>query len=98
MKRIKPNERRVSILDAAVRVAERHGYISMTRQQIADEAGVSGPLVQHYFHTMPKLRRAVMRHAVKRGCLPIIAQGLVAKDEQATLAPEELKRAALGQF
>ncbi len=87
--------RKADILTAAIKVAEASHYKYMTRDAIAAEAGVSGSLVQHYFHTMTQLRRDVMRKAV-RGDFPIIvAQGLVAGDKHAKAAREVHKSAAL---
>lgn len=97
MKRDNNTARRKSaILDAAVRVAERKHYAIMTRQDIAAEAGVTGPLVQHYFGTMDQLRRAVMRKAVRDGVLRVIAQGLIAGNPHAAQASAELKEQARG--
>lgn len=88
--------RKAAILDAAVRVAERKHYALMTRQDIAAEAGVTGPLVQHYFGTMEQLRRAVMRKAVRDRVLRVIAQGLIAGNPHAMQASPALKSAARG--
>ena len=90
-KRMKPTERKLEILDAALLVAERGNYASITRDAIAKQAGVSSTLVQHYFGSMTKLKRAVMRRAVKCGNLTVIAQGLIAKDEHAMNAPHALR-------
>lgn len=87
--------RKNSILAAALIVAARSHYAHMTRSAVALEAGVSGPLVQHYFGTMPQLRRDVMRKAVRDGVLIVIAQGLVAGDKHAKAAQEVHKAAAL---
>lgn len=94
-KRLHPDIRRDEILAAALLVAAGNHYAHMTREQIAQQAGVAGPTVQHYFGTMALLRRAVMRWAVRTRCLPVIAQGLVAGDVHARGASEELRREAL---
>ena len=94
-KRLEPDIRLAEILKAALVVATRGHYARMTRAQIAEQAGVAGSLVQHYLGTMPKLREAVMREAVERQCLAVIAQGLLAKDPHALCAPEALRRQAL---
>ncbi len=94
-KRLKPDDRRTEILAAALIVATNGHYARMTRAQIAEQAGVAGPTVQHYLGTMPKVRKAVMREAVNRRCLVVIAQGLLAKDQHALYAPEALRREAL---
>lgn len=95
MTRLKPNDRRDQILDAAIHVAEREGYARMTRDQIADHAGVATGLVSHYFGTMPQLRRTVMRHAVIRENLIVIGQGIAAGDLHALKAPYEVKQDAM---
>jgi len=94
-KRLEPNARRAEILAAALIVAANGHYARMTRAQIAGMAGVAGPTVQHYLGTMSELREAVMREAVSRQCLVVIAQGLLAKDQHALCAPETLRRQAL---
>lgn len=66
----------------------------MTRDLIAAQANVSPGLVSLYLGTMTKLRRTVMREAVKRGMASIVAEGLAERDPQALKAPAELKSAA----
>ena len=94
-KRLHPEVRRDEILTAALVVAAKYHYAHITRSQVAAEAGITGPTVQHYFGTMAKLRRAVMRTAIHSRCLKVIAQGLVADDPHAKGAPEALRREAL---
>lgn len=92
--RANPELRKGSILDAAVQLAKKQGYSNISRQQIAELAGVSTGLVTKYFGTMPQMRRAIMRSAITRGIPEIVAQGMAAGDRQAGKAPEELKAAA----
>ena len=86
--------RKAEILAAALIVATEGHYAHMTRASIAAIAGVTGPLVQHYLGTMPELRREVMKAAILAKNLTVIAQGLMAKDIYAELAPKELRQAA----
>lgn len=90
-----PKERTAELLEAALEVAAESGYLQMTRQAIAERVGVTPALVTHRFSTMAELRRLVMRQAVKREVLAIIAQGLAVKDAHAMRAPADLKRKAL---
>jgi AcrR family transcriptional regulator len=92
--RLQPTARKSALLDAALVVAQRDGYDHMTREAIAAQYQVSPGLVSHHLGTMPQLRRAVMRAAVARGVLGIIARGLSLKDPQALRAPDDLKRKA----
>jgi hypothetical protein len=45
--------------------------------------------------TMREFRRKLMRYAVRVQCLPVIAQGLAARDPHAQKAAPELKQKAL---
>lgn len=87
-------ERREEILSAALKLARQGNYQSITRDAIADEAGVSFGLVTRYFGTMNNLRRDVMRAAIKLEKAEIVAQGLALGDKHARKAPEELKKEA----
>lgn len=88
-------DRRAQILAAAVTLAAKRGYQNVTRDEIAQAAGISAGLVNKYFETMIRLRRDVMRAAVRERNLAIIAQGVAMRDRQAMKAPDELKQAAL---
>lgn len=66
----------------------------MTRECIAIAAGVSPALVSLRLGTMEALRRSVMRAAVKREVVPVVAEGLAAGDAQAKKASDELKKRA----
>lgn len=80
MSRLKPEERKEQILSTAVVVALRDGFNNFTRDGVAKQAGVSMGLINRYFSNMPKLRKAVMRRAIKQEILAIIGQGLAIKD------------------
>ena len=93
-RRMGKRARHDSILDAALRVAEHRGYQMMTRDDIALAAGCSPALVSEVLGTMQALRRSVMRAAVSREVLPVIAQGLALRDVHAIRAPESVRLAA----
>lgn len=90
-----PDERKAAILAACLKLAERSDYRYMTRSQIAGVAGCSNNLITYYFDSMSKLRAAVMSLAIEKQSLPIIRQGLLARDTRAMKAPETLRRAAV---
>ena len=93
MPRIEKKIRKESLLAAAMRVATRVGYTTMTRTQIAAEAGVSDALVSVHWGSMEAIRKAVMRHAVTTGDTAIVAQGLAVRDRIAVRAHPDLKKA-----
>lgn len=83
------------VLDAALKCAEQHGLYAMTRRQIADAAGVAAGTVSYRFEDMAGMRAAVVRAAIERKCLPIIAAAVVQRHELAADIPAELKQAAM---
>lgn len=89
-------ERMAQILKAALDVcSKKTTYNRVTRDQIAERAGIAPTLITYHFGTMDSLRRDIMREAVRAECLPVIAQGLVARDRHALKAPEALRTRAL---
>ncbi len=92
---LKDEVRRDQILTAAIDMALSTGYNSLTRDGIAKQAGVASGQVNHKFNTMTQLRRNVMRAAVSRELLPIIASGLAMGDVHAQKAPQWLQEKAV---
>lgn len=88
-------ERKAAILAAALALAPSVGYARLTRDDIGRRAGMAPALVSYYFGTMPDLRRAIMREAIRVECLAVIAQGLAVRDRHALRASDELRRRAL---
>lgn len=74
--RTNPFLRKRHILDAAVELSVTHGYFQVTREQVAEAAGVSSSLVSQYY-SMSELREAIMETAVTREIPEIIAQGII---------------------
>ncbi|WP_286931120.1 TetR family transcriptional regulator [Marinobacter sp.] len=88
-------ERRELILEAAIETALAVGWRSMTRDHIAERAGVACGLVGQYFDGgMTGLRDEVMRKAVLRGLAPIVAEGLASRHAEALQASRAVKRKA----
>lgn len=85
------------LVDVALKIAETKGWQAMTREAIAKRAECSTGIVSLRFKTMENMRRTVMRAAVKREVLAVVAQGLTMKDRHALKAPEELRQRALAQ-
>lgn len=94
-KRLDPDARKAAILTAAVKLATEKHYQTITRDDVAQAAGVSAGLVTRYFFAMPELRRRVMEEAVRRELLPVIAQGLAHGCPVAAGAPAWLRAKAL---
>jgi hypothetical protein len=93
--RANPALRKDHILNIAVLMSRELGYTRITRDKVAEGAGVSMGLVTRYFGTMGQLKTAIMRRAIKQGITEVIAQGLANGDEHAKKADPELKEAAI---
>lgn len=97
-KRLDPKDRTEQLLEVALQLAARHGLATITRNQIAEDAGVAPSLVSARLGTMDDMRRSVMRRAIKTETLPVIAAGLLAKDRYALRAPEDLRQRAIASI
>lgn len=95
MTRLNPEVRKAQLIDVALKLAAKHGLANVRRDQIAEAADVSPGLVSHALGTMTEMRRTIMRQAIAREVLPIIAEGIVAKDKTALKAPDALRKRAL---
>jgi AcrR family transcriptional regulator len=93
-RRLEPKERRDEILSAAVALAAKGNYQNITRDDVAAKAKCSTGLVTKYFSTMTQLKRAVMREAVAKGNVKVIAQGLADKNPHARKAAPVLREKA----
>ena len=94
MSRMNPKDRKAELFEHAMTLAAASGYMRVTRSAIAAAGGVTEGLVTHYFGTMTTLRRDIMRAAVKRRVLPIVAQGMAMGEKAALKAPEDLRKEA----
>lgn len=82
------------ILNSAISVAERDGFLNMTRSAIAKHAKVSEGKVSNAYGSMIQLRRAVMRQAIHLEINSIIVAGIVSNDPTALKLPEYKKHEA----
>lgn len=87
-------DRKADILTAALDLAAVMGYQNVTRSAVADKLSISPALVNRHFTTMAQLKRDIMRAAVARPCLHVVAQGMALRDPRAMRASAELKERA----
>lgn len=98
-KRKEPIDRRYEILMAAIAIAEvPGGFSTITRESVATKVGCADSLVSRYFGTMPTFKRDIMRAAVAKDNLSIIAQGLALSNPYAQKASDEIKTKALASL
>ena len=94
--RLTPDIRREQVVEAALRLAQSKPYWQITRNELADEVGIAGSVVQYHFNTVKQMRRAIMRAAVHREDLTVVAQGIAAQDPHALKADAGLRARAIG--
>lgn len=94
MTRLQPDDRRAAILEAALTLAKLHGYRALTRDMVADAAGVSPALITRYFYAFPLLQSEVVSEAVRLGLPELVAEGLVSGEPAALNAPESVRLGA----
>lgn len=97
-KRMTKDDRKTQILEAAIVAANAKGFASVRLHHIAEQAQCSTSLVMSHYATMPQVRRAIMRAAIKRELLGIIANGYVTGDPTAKKISSELKIKALASL
>lgn len=86
---------RPKILKAALTLAVSVGFNRLTRSQVAKEAEVAPGSVSYHFEDMKGLQTAVMREAIDKRNLAVVAQGLIARNRIALYAPADLRAEAL---
>jgi len=89
-RREEPALRYDEILSAAITLAEKIGFMEITRESVALEADASCALITRYFKTMDNLKKRVLKTAIEFERLPIIAQGLSLGKIQATELDKKL--------
>jgi AcrR family transcriptional regulator len=62
--RLRPDQRRVQLLDLGVSLLATHSLDDLTIDLLAEEAGISRGLLYHYFGNKHAFREAVVRRAV----------------------------------
>lgn len=94
------HQRKDKIFAAAVEMTRTYGYGAkgITRDAVAERAGVAAGLVNRYFGTMAGLMAEVMREAVEQQRLVVVAQGIAHGDHIALAAPAELRAAAVASL
>jgi TetR/AcrR family transcriptional regulator, transcriptional repressor of bet genes len=93
--RMDPDERKQSILSAAVKVAKKQGFRKATRSAIAAEAGVTPGLVGVYFGGRDALRTAIFQAAIDSADAKLVRDGLDIGIGKGVRIPKNLRLAAV---
>ena len=89
------DERKQSILTAALNRARIVGYTKVTKEHVAETLQCSPGLIVHHFGNMNAFRRAIMGEAIRVTDLTVIAQGISVGDTRALGASQEVRTRAL---
>lgn len=90
-KRLYPEERHDRLLLAALELARTVGYMRVTLEGIARQAGVTHGLVTHYLGRIDDVRDMLVQLAVDTEVVEVVAQGLAARHPAALAASTELQ-------
>lgn len=93
--RLRPDERRAQILQAARRVLEADPHRELSVELAAAEAGVSPALLFHYFGSTKKFQYAVIEAAAAEVMLRTAPDSSLPPDEQLRLGTRAFVRAVL---
>lgn len=92
--RMGPDERQCMLLEVALAQAEKHGLRNITRGGIAEAAGCSSGLITKYLGDRKTMQTALVKLAVKKRIIPIVATALADGYPAAKRAPDDLKAEA----
>ena len=97
MVRLKPDQRKALILDAAYQLACDGQLMTMSAKNITRAVPVScsPSTIKYYFGSLAKLRSAVIAEAIERRNLEILALALVNKEPAALRASSVMRALAL---
>ena len=88
------SKNKTAMIEAALTRAECVGFANLTRVEIADACGVSPALVSLRFGTLASMKRDVIRAAIRKESLPVIAYLMAVKDPACKKITPELKARA----
>ena len=95
IKRSAPAHRREFIRVSALETAKGCHYMILTREDIAEHAGISPALVSNYLGRVDNIRNIIVDDAIEQGVDVVIAQALSVRDPRATRLSKEVKTKAV---
>lgn len=94
-KRMPPELRKQHIIEQGLVLARKGHYLLFTRAELAAACNVSPGLINVYAGNVDNIRQDVLRMAVERKVVEVVAQGLVQHDPIVNNIDKELKRKAI---
>ncbi len=91
-------DKKLRILNAAIAIAAESNLLNVTRDKVAEYAGVGQGTINYHYGNIDVLRDAVIRHAIKNETmLHVIAQAVLDKNHVAKKASSKLKKKAFSE-
>lgn len=87
-------DRRTQMLSAAIQLAEEKGWYKLTHTSVAAATQTDRSLVNYYLGSKANFRDEVMKVAVQRRLIPVVAEGLLYLNDVALSAPQAVQREA----
>ena len=94
-KRLSKKLREAQLIQAAILAASVSGIDSVTKQQIAELAGVTHGLVSRYLGNMADVRRTIVREAISQEVTAVILNALSTGRAQMDVLPPGLQTKVL---
>lgn len=94
-KRANKNLRIAQIVESVAAYVSETGSLQFSRQEAADAAGISVPLVARYFGDVQSLRDAVVGHGLAKRDARVVGAAIAARHAAVETCDAELKAAAL---
>lgn len=93
--RMTPEERKQTVLEVGLRLAETSDFRTVSSPQLAKQCGFGHALIFHYFGNMDGVRDAIIGHALETNNLRVIGQAVVAAHPRVANLSLERKNLAL---
>lgn len=90
--RMHPLARKEQILNTAIDVAIEYGLRQLTRRAIANKMQCASALINHYFDNIENLRQIVLRTAIEKEIIPILAENYIGWGKETSELPPQLKQ------
>jgi AcrR family transcriptional regulator len=91
-------KRKEIIFAKALELATLHGVNTLTRDELAAQAGVASGLINYYFGPMPQLRQAIVAAAIKERNMALLATVMFNPIPGQPPIPLELRRDILASI
>lgn len=93
--RLQREERIELIIKASIPMALDNGYRQLRRDAVAQAAGISSGLLNHFFGNIRTFQNAVLQYAIDNEIVAIVAQGISNADPTVKGVSEGLRSRAI---